>query len=498
MSSARSLALPAVLLALLALLLATGGARATETCTTAIGGGLPDRPTDAPFTGTTCAAAVLVVSPNPAAPGAVVTLDGSQSVGGDIGDEIARYDWTFGDGGSNQTLAPISSVTHTYARGQYSPSLTIANADSLPLDGKTVQLIVGRPPVASLSAPSGTLRPGIAYGFDASGSSSPDLGLGGSVVRYDWDWGDGTTSPNGGPTPMHTFATDATADVTVTVVDDLGLHASATRTVTVLNQLPLVQLIAAPATVQVGQPLSLDASGTSDPDGTIAEYRWDLDANGTFERSTGTTPTVTTGGYPNPGPIVLRVQALDDNDGSSVKGVTVTVARPPSSGGGGGSGGSGGGSGSGSGGSGTRSGSSGDATGGGSGGSGASGSTRDPFAVGLSGAAIQRLTAALRRGIGLQAVANRAASGTLTLSVSAADAKKLRLPGRKGKRPVAIGTLRLALRAGRTAKPAIRLTSAAARALRHAKPSMLRVTIRGSLVAGTDSAAVVRVVLLRG
>jgi hypothetical protein len=263
--------------------------------------------------------------------------------------------------------------------------------------------------------------------------------------------------------------------------------------VTVLNQLPLVQLIATPATVQVGEPLRLDATGTSDPDGTIAEYQWDLDANGTFERSTGTTPTVTAGGYPNPGPIVLRVKAIDDNGGSSVKGVTVTVARPPASGGG-----STGGSGSGSGGSGTRSGSGGSATGGGSGGSGASGSTRDPFAVGLSGAAIQRLTAALRRGIGLQAVANRAASGTLTLSVSATDAKNLRLPGRKGKRPVAIGTLRLALRAGRTAKPAIKLSSAAARALRRAKPTTLRVTIRGSLAAGADSAAVVRVVLLRG
>ena len=442
MPVASRLVLPAALVALL--LLAVGDARASETCTTAIGGGIADRPTDAPFDGATCAAAVLIVSPDPADPGAVVTLDGSQSVGGDIGDEIARYDWTFGDGASGQTLAPSSSVTHAYARGAYRPSLTIANADSLPLDSTSVQLIVGRPPIAALSAPAGTLRPGVAYDFDASASSSPDLGLGGSVVRYDWDWGDGTTTPDGGPTPTHTFLADASPQVSVTVVNDLGLQATASRTVTVLNQLPLVQLIATPATVQVGEPLRLDASGTSDPDGTIAGYHWDLDANGTFERFTGTTPTVTTGGYPNPGPIVLRVKAVDDNGGSSVEGVTVTVARPPSGGGGGGGTGSGG----------SRSGSGGA---GGSGGSGASGSTRAPFTVGLSGAAIQRLTAALRRGIGLRAVANRAANGRLTLSVTAKDAKKLRLPGRKGRRAVAIGTLRLALRAGRTAKPAIKL-----------------------------------------
>jgi large repetitive protein len=500
MSLARRPSLPAALLVLLALLLlAAGGARAAETCTTAIGGDLPDRPADAPFADT-CAAAVLVVSPNPAEPGAVVRLDGSQSVGGDIGDEIARYDWTFGDGAFDQTLAPTSSVTHVYARGPYRPSLTILDGDGLPLEETSVELIVGSAPVAALSAPSGVLRPGVAYEFDASASSSPDLGLGGRVVRYDWDWGDGTTSPDGGPTLTHTFTSDVSAQVTVTVIDDLGLQARASRAVTVLNQLPLVQLLAAPATVQVGEQLRLDASGTSDPDGTIVEYRWDLDANGTFERSTGTTPSATAGGYPNPGPLALRVKAIDDSGGSSVKGVTVTVARPPASGGGssGRSGGTGtgsgsGGSGSGGPGSGSGSGSGGDGTGGGSG-----GDAGDPFAVGLSGAAIQRLTGALRRGIGLQAVANRAANGTLTLSVSAKDAAKLRLPGRKGKRPVAIGTLRLALRAGRTAKPAIKLTAAAARALRRAKPRTLRVTIRGSLAAGADSAAVVRVVLLRG
>ncbi len=120
------------------------------------------------------------------------------------------------------------------------------------------------------------------------------------------------------------------------------------------------------------------------------------------------------------------------------------------------------------------------------------------FAVGLSGAAIQRLTAALTRGVALSATANRSAAGTLALNVGARDAKKLKLPGRRGKRPVTIGTLKLSLRPGRTAKPAIKLKPAVARALRRAKPRTLRVTIRGSLTAGPDRAAVVRVVLLRG
>jgi hypothetical protein len=286
--------------------------------------------------------------------------------------------------------------------------------------------------------------------------------------------------------------------VSVTVVNDLGLaSAPASAAVTVDNQLPLVQLIATPATVAVGQALTLDAGGSSDPDGSIAEYRWDLDANGSFETSTGTTASVTAGGYPNPGVLVLSVKLIDDSGGARVKGVPVTIARPATGGGGGGAGGPGGGSVAGGGAGGGGSGAAAGPGSGGSGGGGAAGDgADDPFAVGLSGAAIQRLKAALKRGIGLRAVANRAASGTLTMTVTARDARTLRLRAR-GKRPVAIGTLRLALSAGRTAKPAIKLTRTAASALRRVKPRMLRVTIRGAIVAGSDSAAVVRVVLLQ-
>ena len=39
--------------------------------------------------------------------------------------------------------------------------------------------------------------------------------------------------------------------------------------------------------------MTFNASGSSDPDGTIAKYEWDLDGNGTYETDTGTTPTTT-------------------------------------------------------------------------------------------------------------------------------------------------------------------------------------------------------------
>ena len=42
-----------------------------------------------------------------------------------------------------------------------------------------------------------------------------------------------------------------------------------------------------------GQTVSFNASASSDPDGTIAKYEWDLDGNGSYETDTGTTPTAT-------------------------------------------------------------------------------------------------------------------------------------------------------------------------------------------------------------
>jgi hypothetical protein len=48
--------------------------------------------------------------------------------------------------------------------------------------------------------------------FDGSGSFDPD---GGEIVRYDWNFGDGTIAPDAGPTPTHTDATDDTYTVTL-------------------------------------------------------------------------------------------------------------------------------------------------------------------------------------------------------------------------------------------------------------------------------------------
>jgi DNA-binding beta-propeller fold protein YncE len=53
--------------------------------------------------------------------------------------------------------------------------------------------------------------------FDGTASSDSD----GSVARFDWNFGDGTSAADAGPTPVHTYAPGAYA-VTLRVTDDAG------------------------------------------------------------------------------------------------------------------------------------------------------------------------------------------------------------------------------------------------------------------------------------
>lgn len=158
--------------------------------------------------------ASFTYSPENPLVGEEITFDASSSHDSD--GAIVSYEWNFGD--TNSASGQV--VTHAYAkRGEYSVTLTVTDNDGLEgFLSKTI--IIGTVPVASFTySPVKPMVGGI-ISFDASDSNDPD----GTILSYEWDWGDGTSDPpSSGPNAMHMFTTPEKYTVTLTVTDNDGL-----------------------------------------------------------------------------------------------------------------------------------------------------------------------------------------------------------------------------------------------------------------------------------
>jgi hypothetical protein len=111
------------------------------------------------------------------------------------------------------------------------------------------------------------------------------------------------------------------------------------------------------------------------------------------------------------------------------------------------------------------------------------------------GSPIQKFKLVSKSGVAVLCSANRAATCTLRLEVSARDARRLGLRPRKG-RPVQIGTARVTVTGGRTASVRFNLSAGIRRKLK--RLSTLKLSVLGSAADATGKrVALGRVVLIR-
>ena len=95
------------------------------------------------------------------------------------------------------------------------------------------------------------------------------------------------------------------------------------------NQAPQAALTASPTSGPVPLVVNFDASGSSDPDGTITTFEWDWEDNGTYDHNTGATPTAQCTYTAGSGTVTVRVRVTDDG------GLTDTATTQITLGGGG-------------------------------------------------------------------------------------------------------------------------------------------------------------------
>ena len=112
--------------------------------------------------------------------------------------------------------------------------------------------------------------------LDASESADSD----GTILQYQWSFGDGDSATTITPTVTHTYVTPAVYYAAVNVFDDDGATAGALMSTGIEvapgNEHPTVVVSGGPFTGSAPLSVSFDASQSSDSDGTIESYVWNF------------------------------------------------------------------------------------------------------------------------------------------------------------------------------------------------------------------------------
>ena len=191
------------------------------------------------------------------ASGTLVTLDGSDSTGGDN----LTYRWTEG----STVLSEDDQFSYVFSAGTHTITLNVTDDTGTATD--TVEVRVNPPPVASAGSDQ-VVSPGTSVKLDASGST-------GSSISYVWKE-DGVNIST--KSSFRKTYSAGRHEITLTVTDDLGDQDYDTVFV-VVNRAPVAD--AGPdRTVTEDATIHFDGSNSSDPDGDSISYRWKEDGGG--------------------------------------------------------------------------------------------------------------------------------------------------------------------------------------------------------------------------
>lgn len=236
--------------------------------------------------------------------GLVCAVDGSASR--DTDGTITSYQWYFGDG-----TDPVTGVTaeHVFAQARtYTVSLMVTDDIGSTGYSATDVTVVAIGPTASFTVSCSGLR----CTLDGGGS----IASSGTIQTYTWQFGDGTGA-SGASRTTHLYGVPGAYTIALTVSDSSGTSATTSRAVTVTDLAPT----AAFSGTCSGLSCTLDATASSDPDGTIAAYTWQF---GDGTSATTSTP-MTVHAYARPGSYTVAMTVTDNNGASATASSSLLV-----------------------------------------------------------------------------------------------------------------------------------------------------------------------------
>jgi PKD repeat protein len=174
--------------------------------------------------------------PNPVKEGQKIIFDASEVatrnpdgvVEIDPDGRIVGYNWDFGDGQEGEGVL----IEHSYSQsGKYQVTLTIIDEYGVKETG-SLTITVGHPPFAAFSISSESIIIGQEVQFDASESISSN----GAIIRYEWDFGDGTKAQ--GIKVTHLYSQEGHFNVTLKITDEIGFVDTVIKVIKVVEERP--------------------------------------------------------------------------------------------------------------------------------------------------------------------------------------------------------------------------------------------------------------------
>jgi len=229
------------------------------------------------------------------------------------------YVWDFGDGATSTATNPI----HQYDDPE-AVLVTLTVTDDEGVSGTATLTIVVFPairPVADFShdPEGGTIHDTVTFYDDSTDSD-------GSILAWEWDFGDGETSRRKDPT--HTFSDKGTHRVTLTVEDDDGNTDTVTKSVTVENLPPTAEFAASTTTAETDEEIRF-TDDSEDPEDHQLSYSWDF---GDGSDSDASSPSYS---YDEDGTYTVELTVTDDEGETATASTSVTITATATGGGGG-------------------------------------------------------------------------------------------------------------------------------------------------------------------
>ncbi len=209
----------------------------------------------------------FTITPQKPLVGDFVKFDASASSDVEDGTNLA-YNWQINN--NSALFSQASPPKQGYdEKGMYWINLTVTDKNGA--EGhKNFLLKINQPPIPRIAFDSANSNLGKMINFSAVDSEDLD----GEIVSYAWDFGDKSPADYN-KAVQHSYREGGEKMVMLSVRDNDGAISNTSLEI-FINRPPVARFSIDPVWPKRGEPVSFDASASSDPDGKIQRYLWDF------------------------------------------------------------------------------------------------------------------------------------------------------------------------------------------------------------------------------